>query len=92
MMAEGPSCKFCLEEGNDEGNELISPCHCKGSVGHVHLKCMIRFMSLSGREHCPDCKKSFAFSETDISVAKAIVVLLGALCRITLSFLLGKLW
>jgi E3 ubiquitin-protein ligase DOA10 len=51
-MAE---CKFCKESKG----ELISPCHCKGSIGHVHAGCLVRYMALSGKDKCPDCNKIF---------------------------------
>jgi len=36
--AGAPRCRFCFE--GDESEELISPCACSGSQGHVHLKCL----------------------------------------------------
>ena len=47
----GRSCKICLEEeagkeggevpvDENEGNTLIIPCDCRGSVGYVHQKCI----------------------------------------------------
>ncbi|XP_026191683.1 uncharacterized protein LOC34619087, partial [Cyclospora cayetanensis] len=33
-------CRICLLEGNQEGDPLISPCDCKGSIRFVHLECL----------------------------------------------------
>lgn len=52
-------CKFCKESHG----ELISPCHCKGSVGFVHASCLVRYIALSKKERCPDCKKSFELTQ-----------------------------
>jgi len=33
-------CRICLMEGPGEGDPLISPCVCKGSIEYVHLGCL----------------------------------------------------
>ncbi|KAI8640539.1 hypothetical protein BD408DRAFT_419707 [Parasitella parasitica] len=54
-------CKICLEK--DQVNQLISPCHCKGSIKYVHPHCMAgwrKALMQTGREddlyHCQLCK------------------------------------
>lgn len=44
---EIPICRFCLDETNVRGNELISPCACIGSIAFVHEKCLIRWRSMA---------------------------------------------
>ncbi|CAK0896035.1 unnamed protein product, partial [Prorocentrum cordatum] len=33
-------CRICLLEGPGEGDPLITPCQCKGSIEYVHLGCL----------------------------------------------------
>lgn len=33
-------CRICLLEGPQDGDPLIRPCKCKGSIEHVHLGCL----------------------------------------------------
>lgn len=33
-------CRICLMQGPGEGDPLISPCKCSGSIRHVHLNCL----------------------------------------------------
>lgn len=44
---EFPVCRFCLEDTNLRGNELIAPCRCKGSVKFVHKRCLLKWHSLA---------------------------------------------
>lgn len=53
----GIFCKICLEELNSENDPLISPCNCRGSIGHVHKKCLERWVRESGNSHCKICNK-----------------------------------
>mmetsp|Transcript_23779 Transcript_23779/g.51936 ORF Transcript_23779/g.51936 Transcript_23779/m.51936 type:complete len:142 (-) Transcript_23779:773-1198(-) len=71
-MSEGlnaddvPCCRICLETKGD----MISPCRCKGTLKHVHEKCLRRWKSTSyactsyrqrvQREHiCPNCRSHY---------------------------------
>jgi len=40
-------CRFCLDDTNLRGNELVSPCRCIGSIEFVHEKCLIRWRSIA---------------------------------------------
>ena len=33
-------CRICLSEGPSEGDPLVCPCECSGSIRHVHAKCL----------------------------------------------------
>lgn len=52
------SCRICLD--NDDQNDLISPCLCKGGSAYVHRKCLDNWRSLNkaGRsfKYCDVCK------------------------------------
>mmetsp|Transcript_21666 Transcript_21666/g.50649 ORF Transcript_21666/g.50649 Transcript_21666/m.50649 type:complete len:299 (-) Transcript_21666:226-1122(-) len=37
---EVPICRICLDSGEEEGNPLISPCRCSGTMSFVHRKCL----------------------------------------------------
>mmetsp|Transcript_35932 Transcript_35932/g.86512 ORF Transcript_35932/g.86512 Transcript_35932/m.86512 type:complete len:380 (+) Transcript_35932:38-1177(+) len=38
-------CRICLSEGGEEGNPLIAPCNCCGSVQYVHVDCLRHWIS-----------------------------------------------
>lgn len=57
-----PQCYICYETGS-EGNPLINPCQCAGSVKYVHLNCLSRWIQPEGSStvntHCPVCKARY---------------------------------
>jgi len=57
-----PQCYICYEGGH-EGNPLINPCQCAGSVKYVHLSCLARWIQPAGSStvntHCPVCKARY---------------------------------
>lgn len=54
-----PFCRICLEE--DEEN-LISPCECKGSCEFVHQECLMEWISQDERTECEICKSEFKYT------------------------------
>lgn len=40
LVCREMQCRICLLEGNQEGDPLISPCECKGSIKFVHVQCL----------------------------------------------------
>ena len=38
-------CKFCFCEFSEVDNPLISPCYCAGTMKHVHLECLQKWVS-----------------------------------------------
>lgn len=58
-------CRICLEE--DEIENLISPCLCRGTSKYIHEKCLNEWRTLSeNRENetiCPQCKFVYLLEE-----------------------------
>ncbi|KAK5976232.1 RING-CH-type domain-containing protein [Trichostrongylus colubriformis] len=60
----GPAvCRVCLSSessipylGNSAGEPLISPCHCKGTMGLYHRSCLEHWLSTSRTYCCEICK------------------------------------
>ena len=49
------TCRICYEPG-----ETISVCACSGSVGHVHLECIQKWIYASKRQLCEICGTPFS--------------------------------
>ena len=48
------SCRLCLDCG--EGKELLTPCACRGSAGHVHAECLLEWCDHVGEyKKCDVC-------------------------------------
>lgn len=57
--AEQPQCRICLDT---EGEDLIAPCHCKGTQKYVHRACLDNWRSTKegfAFAHCTECKAKF---------------------------------
>ena len=50
-------CRICLSNGLNE--ELLSPCECRGSVSHIHSKCLIDWISVSKTDNCNICRTQY---------------------------------
>eukprot|EP00929_Paragymnodinium_shiwhaense_P087566 TRINITY_DN47711_c0_g1_i1.p1 TRINITY_DN47711_c0_g1~~TRINITY_DN47711_c0_g1_i1.p1 ORF type:complete len:423 (+),score=25.32 TRINITY_DN47711_c0_g1_i1:216-1484(+) len=58
----GPSCRIC--HGGELDGPLISPCLCRGSMAHVHLRCLqqwILYSQQSGPLRCSTCTYEYRF-------------------------------
>ncbi len=71
-LSQSNVCRICLSEVEPD-NPLISPCLCSGTMKHIHIKCLQKW--LKSRVHCKNgpntqtfqwktmecelCKKSF---------------------------------
>ena len=49
---------FCRICHCDDG-DLISPCHCSGTVGLLHLSCLEKWLSTNGSQSCELCNFEF---------------------------------
>ncbi|XP_020251140.1 uncharacterized protein LOC109828579 isoform X2 [Asparagus officinalis] len=55
-------CRICLEYDGEPGDELISPCMCKGTQQFVHRSCLDHWRSVKegfAFSHCTTCKAQF---------------------------------
>ncbi|TVU04108.1 hypothetical protein EJB05_50320 [Eragrostis curvula] len=52
-------CRICLESSSGPGDQLISPCMCKGTQQFVHRSCLDHWRSVkegTAFSHCTTCK------------------------------------
>ncbi|XP_059302928.1 uncharacterized protein LOC132055235 [Lycium ferocissimum] len=57
--AELSQCRICLDS---EGEDLIAPCHCKGTQKYVHRSCLDNWRSTKegfAFAHCTECRAKF---------------------------------
>ncbi|XP_010925138.1 uncharacterized protein [Elaeis guineensis] len=60
--ASAACCRICLEHDSEPGDELISPCMCKGTQQFVHRSCLDHWRSVKegfAFSHCTTCKAQF---------------------------------
>ncbi|KAF8393272.1 hypothetical protein HHK36_021513 [Tetracentron sinense] len=58
--ASAACCRICLEYDGEPGEELISPCMCKGTQQFVHRACLDHWRSEGfAFSHCTTCKAQF---------------------------------
>ncbi|KAF7280973.1 E3 ubiquitin-protein ligase MARCHF2-like [Rhynchophorus ferrugineus] len=57
-----PVCRICQASASSE--QLISPCHCKGTLAYIHLSCLERWLNESSRNYCELCKFRFNAIQT----------------------------
>lgn len=70
VNADHPQCRICLDLG---GEDLIAPCHCKGTQKYVHRSCLDNWRST---------KVTSLFLHSFI-----IIIIFLMLCLFTLSFI-----
>ncbi|KAM6962773.1 E3 ubiquitin-protein ligase MARCHF2 isoform 1-T1 [Aplochiton taeniatus] len=56
-QSDGPICRICHEGPNGEG--LLSPCDCTGTLGSVHKSCLEKWLSSSNTSYCELCHTEF---------------------------------
>ncbi|XP_057549742.1 uncharacterized protein LOC130827878 isoform X1 [Amaranthus tricolor] len=59
LNSEEPQCRICLDH---EGEDLIAPCHCKGTQKYVHRSCLDNWRSTKegfAFAHCTECRARF---------------------------------
>ncbi|KAI4387112.1 hypothetical protein MLD38_004970 [Melastoma candidum] len=59
VTAEEPQCCICLDS---EGEDLISPCYCRGTQKYVHRSCLDNWRSTKegfAFSHCTECRAVF---------------------------------
>ncbi|XP_076252903.1 E3 ubiquitin-protein ligase MARCHF3-like [Rhynchophorus ferrugineus] len=55
-------CRICYD--NEKPEELIAPCHCKGTVAFVHRSCLETWLGESGTTTCELCHQIFKTERT----------------------------
>ena len=50
-------CRICHEDGSKES--LISPCHCTGTMGMLHMSCLEKWLGSSKTTKCEICQFKF---------------------------------
>ena len=48
------TCRICLEEG-----QTTTVCDCKGTQGQVHIKCIQKWIQISGNTECEICLQQY---------------------------------
>ncbi|XP_021889019.1 E3 ubiquitin-protein ligase MARCH1 [Carica papaya] len=59
VNVDQPQCRICLDVG---GEDLIAPCHCKGTQKYVHRSCLDNWRSTKegfAFSHCTECRAVF---------------------------------
>ncbi|XP_011506022.1 PREDICTED: E3 ubiquitin-protein ligase MARCH3-like [Ceratosolen solmsi marchali] len=56
-------CRICHMDSWPK-DSLISPCRCKGTLAHVHLSCLERWLNQSSRNYCELCNFRYNALET----------------------------
>lgn len=59
VNADHQQCRICLDTG---GEDLIAPCHCKGTQKYVHRSCLDNWRSTRegfAFSHCTECRAVF---------------------------------
>ncbi|EMD42140.1 hypothetical protein CERSUDRAFT_147721 [Gelatoporia subvermispora B] len=61
-------CRICLDGEDPALGRLIRPCLCRGSISHVHVKCLQRWRVTSQSQtafySCPQCGYKYHFART----------------------------
>ncbi|XP_046862713.1 E3 ubiquitin-protein ligase MARCHF4-like isoform X2 [Xenia sp. Carnegie-2017] len=50
-------CRICRD--NDNNQDLLSHCQCKGSIGFVHTSCLLTWIKKSGLDTCELCHEKY---------------------------------
>ena len=56
-------CRICYEE-DESLSDFLFPCKCNGSIKWVHEKCIKEWITISGKNYCPQCKYTYVVKKT----------------------------
>ncbi|KAL6309879.1 zf-C3HC4-domain-containing protein [Sparassis latifolia] len=69
-MSEGKQCRICFDGEDPQLGRLIKPCLCKGTISHVHVKCLQKWRNTSHNPgafySCPQCGYKYHFARTRV--------------------------
>lgn len=51
MSLNKPFCKICHVGSSKNGDKLISPCRCSGTMQYVHCGCLLKWLEISNRSN-----------------------------------------
>lgn len=68
MSSDCPFCRICHEGAN--GESLLSPCDCTGTLGAVHRSCLEKWLSSSNTSYCELCHTEFAVEKRPRSLTE----------------------
>ena len=63
-------CRICLDR--TDADQLLTPCHCKGTMAHIHYNCLQRCVQFNGSEKCLICGQKWVGVET-VKIKKSLV-------------------
>ncbi|KAI0932069.1 hypothetical protein AcW1_000706 [Taiwanofungus camphoratus] len=79
-------CRICFEGEDSELGRLIRPCLCKGSISHVHVKCLQRWRNTSTNRSafysCPQCGYKYHFARTRVLGVATNPIVIAALSSV----------
>ena len=70
-IGEDRFCRICAEL-NEETNQLISPCNCKGTLKYVHQNCLKKSIEITRRLNCSICKSNFKHIRIGVKLPKGL--------------------
>ena len=66
-MNMSETCRVCLED--DDAENMISPCGCKGSIKYVHRECLDKWRTVAkDKNNCQLCNEEFNVEHTILHI------------------------
>lgn len=69
---ESAVCKICLTSDVEEGNPLISPCKCAGSMKFIHLQCLRHWIDSRMLSRCTENCITHSWKSIDCEICKSL--------------------
>ncbi|EPT03880.1 hypothetical protein FOMPIDRAFT_1058252 [Fomitopsis schrenkii] len=88
---DAKQCRICFEGEDPQLGRLIRPCLCKGSISHVHVKCLQRWRNTAPNQSafysCPQCGYRYHFARTRVVGVATNPVVIAAVSSILFTLL-----
>jgi len=84
-MTESKTCRYCLSDDNVEN--MVSPCKCKGGIQYVHKNCLIQWINskISQEHSCEICHTPYKLiTKNNISTCMFLLIELMRLTIISI--------
>ena len=86
-------CRICLATlAETRSKEIVRPCMCRGSIQHVHQKCLKRWVLHSKRLTCQVCLYRYQLERSKVPFSVLYKKLISHLKRSQKRFILWFLW